>query len=83
MTVGVGENLFKTALYGSYRVQTTGRDTSRAYAWKTLGQLAEEVVQGWLSSPPHRRNLLGERYDRHGLGVQIADDRVYVTQVLC
>lgn len=84
VTTGVGENLFVTSLYGSYRVTTRGNTETRTYAWKELDELAREVVEGWMSSPGHRRNLLEAGYDGEGIGVVITDeDRVYVTQVLC
>ena len=37
---------------------------------------ADEVVTGWLNSPPHRANILHRRFSHHGLGVAAgrADD---------
>lgn len=84
VTTGVGENLFATSLYGSIRVVTEGDSETRLYAWKELEAIVREVVDGWMNSPGHRRNILEARFDREGLGVVITEnDRVYITQVFC
>lgn len=79
----LAENLFYTYPYRSYEI-TSDSVASRRYYWKTPSEIAAEVVQGWLESPPHRRNLLGSKLRREGLGLaQAEDDRLYVTQVFC
>lgn len=40
----------------------------RPIPFKTYRQLGNEVVQEWLDSPPHRKNMLGD-FDFLGLGV--------------
>jgi uncharacterized protein YkwD len=43
----------------------------------------ERVLAVWMDSPPHRRNMLDERFGRFGLGyVAQADDRRYWAMVL-
>ena len=43
---------------------------------------ARLVVQAWLKSPGHRKNLLDPRYTLGGVGVAVGQpDRVYITQV--
>lgn len=64
---GIGENL-------AY-VTTIGGDDADA--------IAERVVDGWMDSDPHRENILTERWDSHGIGVYVVDDRVFVTQKFC
>ena len=53
----------------------------------SLDRMADEAVQSWLTSPGHRTNLLGKRYDRTGIGASFGRWRgyssVYVTQVFC
>lgn len=45
--------------------------------------VAESIVAGWISSPGHRQNILGD-YDEQGIGVDIRDDgRVVATQLFC
>lgn len=45
--------------------------------------LAEYVVRAWLGSPGHRRTLLGEHFERQGVGVAVGEEAVYVTQLFC
>jgi len=81
---GIGENLFQTFHYDSYTTISDPLGTRVEYEWKTLPELAEEAVQGWLNSPPHRKNLLNARYRTHGIGVGISKDLgLYVTQNFC
>lgn len=63
-----GENLFK------YQSSASISDE----------ELADQVVEGWLNSPAHRRNLLDEDWRREGIGVATASDgTIYVTQNFC
>lgn len=45
--------------------------------------IAERIVEGWMDSEDHRENVLTERWDSQGIGVYVADDRVYATQKFC
>ena len=52
--------------------------------WNTQEEIAVAAVEGWMTSPGHRRNILDASYDRSGIGVAIAeDDKVYITQNFC
>ena len=44
-------------------------------------QFAREAVEGWMKSPGHRDNILNPRYDTSGIGVAMAGDRAFATQV--
>lgn len=46
-------------------------------------ELAELIVEGWVESEGHYRNLVEENYSRHGIGVVEGEKLVYVTQKLC
>ena len=82
--VGVSENLYQTTRYARIQTRGAGRTAVRTVDWFSDEDLAARTVQGWLDSPGHRRNLLAPLSTRHGIGVAPdADDRVYVTQVLC
>ncbi|MEO1571079.1 MAG: CAP domain-containing protein [Bacteroidota bacterium] len=79
-----GENLFRGSLWDS---RTTRRsalgEVTVTYDWHTAETLADEVVEGWLTSPSHRENLLSPDYARMGIGVAADDEReVFVTQNL-
>jgi uncharacterized protein YkwD len=76
----VGENIFQNNLYS--RVQIRGN--VKTYYWNSLDEIATSTVQGWMSSPGHRQNILQHEYGKTGIGVAIADDeKVYITQVFC
>lgn len=81
---GIGENIYYTSQYESYRITRRGAEQSVQYDWKSLRELADEVVTGWINSPDHRRNILTRRYTREGIGAFLRDDyRIYVTQNFC
>lgn len=46
-------------------------------------EIAERIVNGWMNSEGHRENVLTARWDSQGIGVYIADQRVYATQNFC
>ena len=80
---GVGENLFRTSTFRRITETTTVRGTTRRTDWYALGDLAETVVQGWMDSPGHRRNLLDGGYRSEGVGVRIDGQDVFVVEALC
>jgi len=41
------------------------------------------IVQSWLDSPSHRKNLLFKEYGTEGIGVIISGDTLYITQNFC
>lgn len=80
---GLSENIFQGHLYDKVETVThNGVPIKKHYYWKTAAQIAQSVVQGWLASPLHRKNLLATRYDRQGIGVAIMDNQVFVTEDL-
>lgn len=46
-------------------------------------ELARHVVNGWMNSSGHRRNILRQEYSRIGVGVHKEGNLVYVTQGFC
>lgn len=79
-TQGLAENIYRGNLYS--RIRITG--SQRTYDWYSPEEIAREVVEGWMDSPGHRRNILEKTYGKEGIGIFIAAaDRVYVTQVFC
>lgn len=46
-------------------------DTGRPVPRHTYASLAEQVVNRWLASPPHRASLLSKRFSRLGTGVAV------------
>ena len=49
-----------------------------------ISMLADSVVNGWMGSRGHRKNILTEEFNSEAIGVyKTADDIVYVTQNFC
>jgi uncharacterized protein YkwD len=46
--------------------------------WRSGGATAREIVRAWMTSPPHRANLLGRRWRALGIGAVRAVDPVGV-----
>lgn len=54
------------------------------YDWNTPQQIAQKVVDGWMNSPGHRKNILTPHWKRQGIGVEIAaENKIYITQNFC
>ena len=77
---GLAENIFQNNLYS--RVIMRGKDVT--FDWNTAEQIAQSTVDGWMSSPGHRRNILTSRYQKTGIGIAVAsNDQVLITQLFC
>ena len=83
LRVGVSENLYEISAYEKIRIQTYGGREHRTTDWYSPAELAGIVTEGWLDSPGHRRNLLDAVSTAQGVGVEVAGDRVFVTQMMC
>ena len=83
--VGIGENLFATHRYEEYVVIQDSLLDQQTYKvkWKEMDVIAQEAVDAWLQSLPHRNNLLSTAYSAQGIGVSIGSNgTVFVTQNL-
>lgn len=40
-------------------------------------------VRGWMNSPGHRQNILEKNYTKTGVGVAVAGDSIFITQLFC
>ena len=79
-TTGIAENIMQNNLYDS----VTYYNGIPRYAWNTQEEIAQSTVDGWMTSPGHRQNILTSTYNREGIGVAIAsDNKVYITQDFC
>jgi uncharacterized protein YkwD len=76
-----GENLAYT--YYETRVRTDGG----VEVYDTERELARGIVDGWMNSTGHRKNLLRPYWEAEGIGVYAIEDdgrlRVYATQHFC
>jgi len=55
-----------------------------SYDWRTLEDIAQVTVNGWMESPGHRENILAPQISYQGIGIAFGpDDKVYATQNFC
>lgn len=60
------------------------RTSSGIEVYDTNREVANAIVDQWMNSSGHRRNILSSTWDREGLGVYIAPDgQVFATQNFC
>lgn len=85
----IGENLFATSPYVSYRnVKHYEGDelvhVERVYDWKSGEAVVRQTIDEWLDSDGHRANLLHRGYQAQGIGIYQAEDgMLYVTENFC
>ena len=51
------------------------------FTFATKSEIEDSIVQGWMESEGHRRNILNSNYTESGIGVAKVDDFYIVTQV--
>ncbi len=52
------------------------------FVGQNLANLVDSIIQGWVASPGHKRNLLSSDYREAGTGVAVSNkQKFYVTQV--
>ncbi|NLD56994.1 MAG: hypothetical protein GX651_02525 [Methanomicrobiales archaeon] len=79
---GISENLYMGHRASSYYTNESGAVTS--YDWRTLEDIAQVTVNGWMESPGHRENILAPHLSYEGIGIAFGpDDKVYATQNFC
>lgn len=84
ITCGLGENLYQTYQYDSYKTIYSAGQVTVEYDWKEERRIASDTVTAWLESPTHRTNLLSRSFTSHGIGVALSSSlKVYVTQNMC
>lgn len=66
---GIAENISK---------MPTGNVVGRGYVSNDAESIATAVVDGWMNSEGHRKNILNSGYDRIGVGVAYDGDTYYL-----
>jgi uncharacterized protein YkwD len=79
-TYGIAENLFLNNLYSAATFYSN-RET--LYQWNSPEDIAQITVADWMNSSGHRENILNPAFDREGIGVMIASEKVYITEDFC
>ena len=54
------------------------------YEWNNEAKIASSTVDGWMTSPGHRANILNKIHNVTGIGIAVSSDlRVYISQEFC
>lgn len=80
-----------TKSYGSYYTYGVAENINQVPYGNVVGcgyvssseDVASCAVDGWMTSAGHRQNILTSTYDREGIGVSIAGNKVYITEDFC
>jgi uncharacterized protein YkwD len=76
------ENIALSHLYNSMKTQNGIAD----YSWNSAQEIAQRTVDGWMSSPGHRENILTPHWQHEGIGIEIESspgNKIYITQNFC
>lgn len=74
---GISENIWQGWIY-SYTIGGVPG------GFLSSSKLAQNIVDDWMNSPGHRKNILTEFWKSEGIGVAITEDgKVYATQDFC
>ncbi len=76
---GGAENISQLYLGNS----SLGKDGQNFLNDDIVDKVAESVVKRWMGSSNHRENILTPYFKRHGIGVAVSEDIVYVTEAFC
>lgn len=77
---GIAENIFKTSLYRAFSI----RGSKKEYQWRDADELAQSVLDQWMASEGHARNLLSTDYAATGIGAaSTLDYQILITQDFC
>ncbi len=89
-SIGIAENAQLGYRYSNYRTGLVGLiiPKLRNYSWLTEDALADRIVESWIDSPGHYKNLMDARYTQSGLGVAFGtmhgkEHAVLVTHKFC
>lgn len=66
------------------KIQYINSRTGKSIKYQTYKEFASRMVENWMQSPDHRKNILNKNFERIGIGVAIGTyngfKAVYVTQ---
>jgi ankyrin repeat protein len=79
--VGIAENLFMCSKMRTVSYYLEGGIKKVSRQWHDEESLTDMIVDGWMNSPGHRKNMLSETLRSEGLGLSISKDlKVYASQ---
>lgn len=78
---GLSENIARVGRYSSIHQSTRNEKiVSRRIGWQTEAILAQQIVQGLLASPDHKKNMLDPTKAYLGVGIYLFREHIFVTQ---
>jgi len=78
---GLSENIARVGRYSSIHQSTRNEKiVSRRIGWQTEAILAQQIVQGLLASPDHKKNILDPTKAYLGVGIYLFREHLFVTQ---
>jgi len=78
---GLSENIGRVGRYSSIQQsKRNGKVVGRKISWQSEDQLARQIVQGFIDSPDHKKNLLDPSKAYIGVGIHVYREHVFVTQ---
>ncbi|MEC8044616.1 MAG: CAP domain-containing protein [Verrucomicrobiota bacterium] len=78
---GLSENIGRVGRYSSIQQsKRNGKVVGRKVSWQSEDQLARQIVQGFIDSPDHKKNLLDPTKAYIGVGIHIYREHIFVTQ---
>lgn len=81
---GLSENILYLSAYHGIHHAIRGRDTTSTILWHDGQTLVQRIVDLWMNSPSHRRNILTEHLRYAGVGLYIDPrHRLYATHEFC
>jgi len=74
------ENIALGRLYSS----TATENGITYYHWNSVQEIALRMVDGWMNSSGHRKNILMPYWRQEGIGIEIGPgNKIYITQNFC
>ncbi|RJP80055.1 MAG: CAP domain-containing protein [Candidatus Zixiibacteriota bacterium] len=80
VTKPLGEGRFSIGVAENLGQMPTGNVRGRGYVAPNARSVARALVEAWMESPEHRRNLLGKDHDRLGVGAAFDGTYYLATQ---
>jgi uncharacterized protein YkwD len=67
-----------------YETEVDNERTGETVVNENEDDIARTLVDSWMASPPHRENILDERWNSMSVGVYVSEGKtVFATQVFC
>lgn len=76
-----GTDLAERASAVNYRFRALGENIGWTARGRTDAEIARDLVERWMDSRGHRRNILNRRYREFGVGISVRGQKTYAVQL--